>query len=126
MLTIKTEEMSKEINDFFTSNSDNENLSDGIIMSARDGDKLLAVGALTMENYLVHLNHIAPIENTPENTSLILGLMKSLLNLADLRGIKTVYGSNSKMDKLYKLLKFNKIKGGEFELSLEGYFTCEH
>ena len=64
-----------------------------------------------------------------EDLNLVLGLMKSLLNLADLRGMKTVYGSNPAMFDLYKMLRFKKSAGEAkkmYELSLEGYFTCEN
>ena len=47
------------------------------------------------------------------------------MNLADLRGIKQIYGTNKELEELYKLLRFKKEEGRYF-LNLEGYFTTDH
>lgn len=97
-------------------------------MTAREKDEILALGALSMKNYKVYLDDIVVKKDLCEDINLALGLLKSLLNLADLRGIKAVYGSNCDMDKLYRMLRFAEIEEDkkEYMLSLEGYFTCEH
>ena len=103
MITIKTEEDKTDIHKFLSS--------------------------LSMKDYRVFLDHIVVSGEYVEDLNLVLGLMKSLLNLADLRGMKTVYGSNPAMFDLYKMLRFKKSAGETkkmYELSLEGYFTCEN
>ncbi|MBQ4515805.1 MAG: hypothetical protein II978_03340, partial [Clostridia bacterium] len=57
--------------------------------------------------------------------SLKLGMLKAIMNLADLRGIKQIYGTNKELEELYKLLRFKKEEGRYF-LNLEGYFTTDH
>ena len=68
-------------------------------------------------------------EEFKDNLGFILGIMKSLLNLADLRGIRTVYGSNPALYDLYKMLRFQKetMEDGKkrYALDLEGYFTAD-
>ncbi len=91
------------------------------VMGAFDGETLLAIGSLSLINYKVYLNYI----ESGGDFALIHGLAKALLNMADLRGIKTVYGNNPALFELYRLLRF-KEENGEFSLSLEGYFTSEH
>lgn len=129
MLTIKTEEDKTEINKFLSCLGVSVPLDNAIVMAARDNDKILAIGTLSMKEYRVFLDHIAVLQEYSEDYSLVSGLMKSLLNLADLRGIKTVYGSNPSMFHLYKMLRFKELPSDGnkiYELSLEGYFTCEH
>lgn len=128
MITIKTEENQKEIKDFLSAQGVSEDLTGAIVMAARDGDEILAMGALSMRNYRVYLDHIILPGDFAEDLNLALGLLKSLLNLADLRGIKTVYGDNPRMEKYYKMLRFRKDEElkDTYVLSLEGYFQCEH
>ncbi len=125
MITIKTDDNILEINEFFKKNDKSFDLENSIVMSAKDKNEILAAGALSMKGYHVYLDCVAPLGNSPEELSLVLGLMKSLLNLADLRGIKTVYGSNTEMRRLYKLLRFKETENDEYELSLDGYFSTE-
>ena len=129
MITIKTEEDKTDVHKFLSSQSANVDLSGAIVMTARENGTILALGALSMKDYRVFLNHIVVSVEYVEDLNLVLGLMKSLLNLADLRGIKTVYGSNPAMFDLYKMLRFKKSAGEAkkmYELCLEGYFTCEN
>lgn len=126
MITIKTEENQKEINDFLSAQGVSEDLNGAIVMAARDGDDILALGALSMKNYRAYLNHIILPDDLVEDLNLAIGLLKSLLNLADLRGMKTIYGDNPCMEKYYKMLRFQKDEQDVYVLSLEGYFTCEH
>lgn len=129
MIEIKTEENKLQATAFLREHGDETDIENAIVMSAREKDAYLAVGALFLKEYKVCLDLVVPSAEHKENTGLILGLMKSLLNLADLRGIKTVYGLNPDLENLYKLLRFKEADAGGkkvYELSLEGYFTCEH
>lgn len=129
MITIKTEEDKTDIHKFLYSQGANIDLTGTIVMTARENGTILALGALSMKDYRVFLDHIVVSGEYVEDLNLVLGLMKSLLNLADLRGMKTVYGSNPAMFDLYKMLRFKKSAGEAkkmYELSLEGYFTCEN
>lgn len=129
MITIKTEEDKTDIHKFLYSQGANIDLTGTIVMTARENETILALGALSMKDYRVFLDHIVVSGEYVEDLNLVLGLMKSLLNLADLRGMKTVYGSNPAMFDLYKMLRFKKSAGEAkkmYELSLEGYFTCEN
>ncbi|MFR8975888.1 MAG: hypothetical protein ACLVG9_07805 [Eubacteriales bacterium] len=129
MITIKTEEDKTDIHKFLSSQGANIDLTGTIVMTARENGTILALGALSMKDYRVFLDHIVVSGEYVEDLNLVLGLMKSLLNLADLRGMKTVYGSNPAMFDLYKMLRFKKSAGKAkkmYELSLEGYFTCEN
>lgn len=120
MLTIKKEEINDKLESFLKTNNCNENLEQKIIMSAKDGEEYLGVGTLELRIDKVYLNFVATKE---DDLTLKLGIMKSLLNLADLRGIKTVYGDNEELKSLYKMLRFNE-NDNEYILELEGYFTC--
>ena len=129
MITIKTEEDKTDIHKFLYSQGANIDLTGTIVMTARENGTILALGALSMKDYRVFLDHLVVSGEYVEDLNLVLGLMKSLLNLADLRGMKTVYGSNPAMFDLYKMLRFKKSAGEAkkmYELSLEGYFTCEN
>ena len=129
MITIKTEKDKTDIHKFLSSQGANIDLTGTIVMTARENGTILALGALSMKDYRVFLDHIVVSGEYVEDLNLVLGLMKSLLNLADLRGMKTVYGSNPAMFDLYKMLRFKKSAGKAkkmYELSLEGYFTCEN
>ena len=129
MITIKTEEDKTDIHKFLSSQGANIDLTGTIVMTARENGTILALGALSMKDYRVFLDHIVVSGEYVEDLNLVLGLMKSLLNLADLRGMKTVYGSNPAMFDLYKMLRFKKSAGEAkkmYEISLEGYCTCEN
>lgn len=120
MLTIKKEEINDKLESFLQKNNCNENLEQKIIMGAKDGEEYLGVGTLELRIDKVYLNFVATKE---DDLTLKLGIMKSLLNLADLRGIKTIYGDNEELKSLYKMLRFNE-NDNEYILELEGYFTC--
>ncbi len=126
MIEIKAVENKSEAQAFLRARGNDTDISDAIVMVAKEKNVILAIGALFLKNYKVFLDLCVPAVNEENNTALILGLMKSLLNLADLRGIKTVFGGNPDMEHLYRLLRFCKNDDAIYELSLEGYFTCEH
>lgn len=120
MLSIKKEELNDKLESFLKEIDCNENMADKIIMCAKDGEEYLGVGTLELRVDKVYLNFVATKE---DELTLKLGIMKSLLNLADLRGIKTVYGDNEALESFYKMLRF-KESDGKYLLELEGYFTC--
>ncbi len=120
MLTIKKEELNDKLNAFLNEINIKENLQGKIIMCAKNGEEYLGIGTLELRVDKVYLNLVKTKE---EDLVLKLGIIKSLLNLADLRGIKTVYGDNNELQSLYKMTKFIKEKD-EYSLDLEGYFTC--
>lgn len=120
MLTIKKEDLNDKLENFLKEIACDENLTDKIVMTAKDGDEYLGVGTLELRIDKVYLNFVVTKE---DELTLKLGIMKSLLNLADLRGIKMVYGDNEDLKSLYKMLRF-KDTDGKYVLELEGYFTC--
>ena len=120
MLTIKKEEINDKLEQFLREINCDENLTNRIIMCAKEGDEYLGVGTLELRIDKVYLNFVATKD---DELTLKLGIMKSLLNLADLRGIKTVYGDNSELISIYKMLRF-KENEENYILNLEGYFTC--
>lgn len=128
MLEIKREENKQEAIAFLESLGIACDIEHDNVMCARENGEILAVGALSLKEYKVFLDLAVCKGDTNENLPLMLGLMKSLLNFADLRGIKTVYGSNKTLFPLYRMLRFQKEEGIEpeiYSLSLEGYFTCD-
>ena len=120
MLTIKKEDLNDKLENFLKEIDCDENLTDKIVMTAKDGDEYLGVGTLELRIDKVYLNFVV---TKKDELTLKLGIMKSLLNLADLRGIKMVYGDNEDLKSLYKMLRF-KDTDGKYVLELEGYFTC--
>lgn len=120
MLTIKKEEINDKLEQFLKEINCDENLTNRIIMCAKDGDEYLGVGTLELRIDKVYLNFV---ETKDDELALKLGIMKSLLNLADLRGIRTVYGDNEELKSFYKMLRFKEDEE-QYILDLEGYFTC--
>ena len=120
MLTILKEEPNAELNNFLKKLGADEISSDKIIMTAKDGEKYLGVGALELKNYKAYLNIL--ITET-DDLILRLSIIKSLLNLADLRGIKAIYGDNPELSGYYKMARF-KETDGEYAVDLDGYFKC--
>ncbi len=133
MIEIKFEENKLQAQAFLTAQGIGTNISNDIVMSAREKGEILAIGSLSLKEYEVFLDTVVPSEELKDNLGFILGLMKSLLNLADLRGMKMVYGSNPALFDLYKMLRFQKEVSADgkkrYALNLEGYFTvdsCHH
>ena len=121
MLTIIKEELNDNLCAFLKKEGVTKNLENKIIMTARDGENYLGLGTLELCGHKVYLNFLYTKE---DDLILKLGIIKSLLNLADLRGIKTVYSNNKELESLYKMTRF-KEENEEYRLSLEGYFSCE-
>lgn len=129
MITIKKDEDKTQARQFLKSLGHLPPADNEIVMTARDGDKILAAGSLSLQDGRVFLNCAVLSKDMEEDLNLLLGLMKGLLNLADLRGIKTVYGTNPALFDIYKILRFQKKSScGKtlYKLPLEGYFTCEN
>ena len=133
MIEIKLEENKLQAQAFLTAQGISTNISNDIVMSAREKGEILAVGTLSLKEYKVYLDTVVPSEELRDNLGFILGLMKALLNLADLRGIRTVYGTNPALFDLYKMLRFQEEATDDskkrYTLNLEGYFTvdsCHH
>ena len=133
MITIKAVEEKELATQFLMKNGVHTDISDHIVMCAMDKDECLAVGSLSMTDYKVYLNLAVAAKDWKDNAGFMLGLMKSLLNLADLRGIKTVYGTNAELFSYYRLLRFQEETAEDgkkrYRLDLEGYFTvdsCKH
>jgi len=133
MIEIKLDENKLQAQAFLTAQGVSTNISNDIVMSAKEKGVIIAIGTLSLKNYKVFLDTIVPSKELKDNLGFILGLMKSLLNLADLRGMRTVYGSNPALFDLYKMLRFKKEVTDDgkkiYALDLEGYFTvdsCQH
>ena len=133
MIEIKVEENKLQAQAFLTSQGVSANISGDIVMSAREKGEILAIGTLSLKEYKIFLDTMVPTEELKDNFGFVLGMMKSLLNLADLRGIKTVYGENPALFDLYKMLRFQEENTDDgkkhYVLNLEGYFTvdsCQH
>lgn len=120
MLTILKEEPNAELNEFLKKLGKSELSADEIIMAAKDGEKYLGVGALELKNYKPYLNTLVA---ETDDLILKLSIIKSLLNLADLRGIKTVYGDAPELFSYYKMARFKEVDG-EYAVDLKGYFEC--
>ncbi len=123
MLTIKRIEDEKQINAYLASQAITLEDAPRQFMAMYDGETVCGLGALTLEGTKVYMDFL----HTSGDGSLLFGLAKSLLNMADLRGIQMIYGKNPDLENTYTALRFKK-EDGEFVLSLEGYFTvsCAH
>ncbi|MBR6729702.1 MAG: hypothetical protein IKL80_06035 [Clostridia bacterium] len=122
MLTIKKIEDMKEAEAYLSARNIDRDLTNELAMGVFTEKGLTGLGSLSLIGYKPHLNFV---HITEDDAMLCHGLGKALLNMADLRGIKTVYGSNPDLEDLYKRLRFQKEEG-LFVLSLENYFTAEH
>lgn len=132
MLTIKIEENCidalKEMNVAYE--------DDAVIMTVRDGDLLMGLGAMRIyESYAV-IDDIYLKDEFKEFT-LEYGLGKSLLNVVDLRGIRYAVSDNSNIEKQLRALKFkapsevenideypDDISSWKLCLNLDGYFLA--
>ena len=122
MLTIKEAENKTIAEQFLLQKGIEVSLTEDIVMTCMDRDECLGVATLSLkEAGKVYLDLVKMIE---EDLSFAHGMAKSILNLADLRGIKLVYGKNPELVRLYQMLQF-KEQDGEYVLSLEGYFTAD-
>ncbi|MBQ4518841.1 MAG: hypothetical protein II997_09715 [Clostridia bacterium] len=121
MITIKKIEDMNEINAYLQARNIDHTFGMEQFMGMYDGDRLIGLGSIELRVTKVYLNFI----HTEENTHAFnYGLAKSLLNMADLSGVKTVYGNNPDLTVLYMALRF-VTENDEYMLSLEGYFTEE-
>ena len=122
MLTIKKIENIEEAEAYLSAAGVTKDIQYEMAMGVYTENGLIGLGSFSLIAYQPHLNFIHTKE---EDAMLCHGLAKALLNMADLRGIQTVYGSNMELEALYKRLRFQK-EGEVYALSLENYFTAEH
>lgn len=121
MLTIKKIEDMNEITAYLKSQNINHTFGMEQFMGMYDDHSLIGIGSIELCVTKVYLNFIYTEENTQ---AFNYGLAKSLLNMADLSGVKTVYGNNPELTVLYMALRFAN-ENDEYMLSLDGYFTEE-
>ncbi len=121
MLTIKIMENIDEVNAYLKQQNISHTPGAEQFMGLYEGEVLSAIGSIMLCGAKVYMNFIY---TESESFELSFGLAKSLLNMADLRGIKTIYGNNPELEKLYTALRF-KNENDEYILPLEGYFTVE-
>jgi len=129
MITIKRETNEAVIKQFIAAEGITVPTENIILMTASENETCLAQGALVLKNYRVFLDHLILSREHTNNTELALGLLKALLNFADLRNIKEIHGSNPAMSHYYKMLRFTEASECNtkiYSLSLDGYFHCEH
>lgn len=122
MLTIKKTEDLHMVNQYLKAHNIEHHAENEQVMCASDDTGIIGLGSLSLINYKVYLNFL---HEKDDDAMLLLGLAKALLNMADLRGIKTVYGNNPALFPLYKRLRF-KEENGEYVLPLAPYFEAEH
>lgn len=121
MITIKKIEDMNEITAYLQAQNIDHSFGMEQFMGMYDGDRLIGIGSIELSVTKVYLNFIYTEENIH---AFNFGLAKSLLNMADLSGVKTVYGNNPDLTVLYMALRFTN-ENDEYMLSLEGYFTEE-
>ncbi|MBE7009907.1 MAG: hypothetical protein E7418_00270 [Ruminococcaceae bacterium] len=122
MLTIKKIENTSDAIAYLNAHGITHDITNEQVMAMTEGDKTLGLGSLSLVGYKVYMNFI----HVEDGSDMLMhGLAKSLLNMADLRGMKTIYGSNPALDALYIRLRFKK-EDNEYVLSLENYFQAEH
>ena len=124
MLTIKEAADKRAVRSFLDSLGVSDSVSEDIVMCCEENGRILGVSSLALSEGKVYLNLLVMAENADE-MSLKLGLAKALMNLADLRGIKKIYGSSKALENIYTALRFQKEEE-EYSVSLEGYFTAGH
>ncbi len=125
MLTIKKIITTEEVQAYLEKENIQHPIGTEQFMGMYDGDELIGIGSITLRITKVYMNFIY-VEG--DDMALKHGLAKALLNMADLSGIKTVYGDEPALFDLYSLLRFKK-EDDEYILPLEGYFTvdsCQH
>lgn len=121
MITIKKIEDMNEINAYLQTQNLDHTFGMEQFMGMYDDDRLIGLGSIELCVTKVYLNFI----HTEENIHAFnYGLAKSLLNMADLSGVKMIYGNNPDLAVLYMALRFVN-ENEEYSLSLDGYFTEE-
>lgn len=122
MLIIKETADKGAAQNFLDSLGISYSIAEDIVMICEENGMVLGVSTLRLCGAKVYIDLLVTVE---EDMSLKLGLAKSLMNLADLRGIKLLYGKNEALKNIYTALRF-KENEGEYCVSLEGYFTAGH
>ncbi len=121
MLTIKKMITTEEVEKYLMAQGITLSMEYQQFMGIYDGDTLIGMGSISLIDSKVYMNFIYTED---DDFGLRHGLAKALLNMADLSGVKTIYGSNPELFELYSILRF-KEENREFVLELEGYFTVD-
>ncbi len=124
MLEIRESKDKTRAQEFVKAQGSNYNLLEDIVMVCTDADEILGVSTLCLKGTKVYLDLLLTIEDMGD-LAFKAGLARAVMNLADLRGIKEIYGSSPELFELYEMLRFKKEEG-EYRLNLEGYFTAGH
>ncbi len=119
MLTIKKINDLTEVRAYLEKEGIDHVIGQEQFMGMYAGDELMGIGSICLSDLKVYMDFLYVSE---DDFGLLHGLAKSLLNMADLSGIKTVYGKCPSLTELYKLLRFAS-ENDEFVLNLDGYFT---
>ncbi len=122
MLTIKKINDPTEVQAYLEKEGITHTIGQEQFMGMYASDGLIGIGSICLSGLKVYMDFLYVAE---DDFGLLHGLAKSLLNMADLSGIKTVYGKCNKLQDLYKILRFQP-ENEEYVLSLDGYFTAEH
>ena len=122
MLTIKKINDIAEVQAYLEAEGIAHTIAQEQFMGIYTDEGLMGIGSICLSGLKVYMDFLYVSEN---DFGLLHGLAKSLLNMADLSGIKTIYGKCKELLDLYKILRF-KPENDEYVLSLEGYFTAEH
>lgn len=122
MFTIQKTENQNEIISYLQREKLDLSLDMQQFMGLYEEGCLQGIGSLRLCQTKVYLNLVHCSEAAQE---LKPTLAKALLNMADLRGIQTIYGNNPELFGLYTMLRFKKEED-EYSLLLAGYFTAEH
>ena len=96
-----------------------------IIVCARYPDRFVGMACVRADGENGEIRRFSLIEGYEDDTDLFL-LGKAMLNVLDLRGVKTVVYNAPENEAMAKRLGFKKAEGGALTLSLEGYFTGHH
>ena len=92
-------------------------ISKMMVMNVVEGEKIVGVGALSMDITGAVLEEICA-----DNQQIEYGLGKAMLNALDLGGIKNIYIKNDALKDIAAKLLFKENDKGELFLCLEGYF----
>ena len=122
MLTIKKINNLTEVQTYLEKEGIVHTIAQEQFMGIYTDEGLVGIGSICLSGLKVYMDFLYVAEG---DFGLLHGLAKSLLNMADLSGIKTIYGKCNELQDLYKILRFQP-ENEEYVLSLEGYFTAEH
>lgn len=118
MLEFKVVLEKADAQQYLKSRGINTDISKMMVMCAFDADKIVSVGALSMDISAAVLEEVAADEDAVQYA-----MGKVMLNALDLGGVKKVFIKNKALSELAKKLCFTGSENGVWQLNLEGYFT---